>query len=170
VIEETVTVVGTEGEFAWVQAPRASACGTCASEQSCGTATLSKVLGGRQTRVRALNTIGARAGERVVIGMNEAALVRGSLAVYLVPILALLGGGGLGQMLAGRLSIVSAEAAASWLGFAGLLGGLLWVRGFGRRILNDTRFQPVLLRRIGGDGPGLGATGKPQHPSGSLHE
>ena len=32
----------------------------------------------------------------------------------------------------------------------GLIAGLLWVRGFTRRIHNDRRYQPVVLRRLAG--------------------
>lgn len=148
-IEETAHVVAAEGEFVWVETQRQSACGSCAARQGCGTATLAKVLGQRRTRVRALNRDAARVGDRVLIGIDEQALVRGSLAVYALPLLGLLAGGILGAQLQARLQLPG-EALTLVAGVAGLIAGLLWVRGFTRRIHNDRRYQPVVLRRLAG--------------------
>lgn len=148
-IEETAQVVAAEGEFVWVETQRQSACGSCAANQACGTATLAKVLGTRRTRVRAINRNGARIGDRVVVGIDESALIRGSLAVYAVPLFALLAGAVLGGLLSERL-LVSGESLTLGLGIAGLVGGLVWLRGFTRRIRSDSRYQPVVLRRLPG--------------------
>lgn len=147
-IEEIATVVGTEGRFAWVNAARGTSCGTCSAQEGCGTAALSRVLGQRQAQVRALNSIGAKVGDEVIVGIEERALVQGSVAVYLVPLLGLLLGGGLGELVAGRMSPVYAEPAATVLGTLGLVAGLLWLRGFGRRIRKDLRYQPVVVRKL----------------------
>ncbi|MFZ5621302.1 MAG: SoxR reducing system RseC family protein [Pseudomonadota bacterium] len=148
-IEETARVVAAEGEFVWVETQRQSTCGGCAARQGCGTATLAKVLGRRRTRVRALNRDAARVGDRVVVGIDEQALVRGSLAVYAVPLLGLLAGGVLGALLQTRLQLAG-EALTLVAGVAGLIAGLLWVKGFTRRIRGDSRYQPVVLRRLAG--------------------
>jgi sigma-E factor negative regulatory protein RseC len=148
-IEETARVVAAEGEFVWVETQRQSTCGGCAARQGCGTATLAKVLGRRRTRVRALNRDAARVGDRVVVGIDEQALVRGSLAVYAVPLLGLLAGGVLGALLQTRLQLAG-EALTLIAGVAGLIAGLLWVKGFTRRIRGDSRYQPVVLRRLAG--------------------
>lgn len=148
-IEETARVVAAEGEFVWVETQRQSTCGGCAARQGCGTATLAKVLGRRRTRVRALNRDAARVGDRVVVGIDEQALVRGSLAVYAVPLLGLLAGGVLGALLQTRLQLAG-EALTLVAGVAGLVVGLLWVKGFTRRIRGDSRYQPVVLRRLAG--------------------
>lgn len=148
-IEETARVVAAEGEFVWVETQRQSTCGGCAARQGCGTATLAKVLGRRRTRVRALNRDAARVGDRVVVGIDEQALVRGSLAVYAVPLLGLLAGGVLGALLQTRLQLAG-EALTLVAGVAGLIVGLLWVKGFTRRIRGDSRYQPVVLRRLAG--------------------
>jgi len=148
-IEETAQVVAADGEFVWVETQRQSSCGDCAARQGCGTATLGKVLGQRRTRVRALNRTAVRVGDRVVVGIDERALVRGSLAVYAVPLLGLLAGGVLGALLQAHLQLAG-EALTLAVGVAGLIAGLLWVKGFTRRIRGDSRYQPVVLRRLAG--------------------
>lgn len=146
---QVVFVEGAAGEYVWVETQRQSVCGGCAANQACGTSVLSKVLGTRRTRVRALNRGGAKVGDRVIVGIDESALIRGSLAVYAMPLLTLLGGGIVGALLSERLQ-VSGESLTLGLGIAGLVTGLLWLKGFTRRIRDDSRYQPVVLRRLAG--------------------
>ena len=101
-IEETAQVVRVDGADVWVETRRRSTCSGCAAEKGCGTAALSKVLGNRRTLVRVLADMPLRVGDQVVIGIAEQALVRGSLAVYAVPLLLLLLGAVIGDMGAGR--------------------------------------------------------------------
>ena len=146
-LEETAQVVRIRGEEVWVETQRRSSCDSCAAEKGCGTATLSKVLGNRRNVVRVLSAIPLGVGDRVVIGIREQALVRGSLAVYAVPILLLLLGGLLGELGAQQFIWENAELAGVTLGISGLIAGLAWLRRFTRRIQNDPNFQPVVLRR-----------------------
>jgi sigma-E factor negative regulatory protein RseC len=146
-LEETAQVVRIKGDEVWVETQRRSSCGSCAAEKGCGTATLSRVLGNRRNLVRVLSAIPLRVGDRVVIGIREQALVRGSLAVYAVPILLLLLGGLIGELGAEQFIWENAEIASVTLGISGLIAGLVWLKRFTRRIQNDPNFQPVVLRR-----------------------
>jgi sigma-E factor negative regulatory protein RseC len=141
-IEERALVVAVGKGEAWVETQRRSACGACSASVSCGTATLAKVLGKRRSQVRVLATMPLRAGDEVMIGIEENALVKGSLAVYLVPLLLMVGGA-----LAGEI-ITQTEGLTILFSMLGLLGGLAWLRTFTRSIRTDTRFQPVVLRRL----------------------
>jgi len=146
-LEETAQVVRIKGNEVWVETQRRSSCSSCSAEKGCGTATLSKVLGNRRNVVRVLSAMPLRVGDRVVIGIREQALVRGSLAVYAVPILLLLLGGLIGELGAEQFIWENAEFASVTLGISGLIAGLVWLKRFTRRIRNDPNFQPVVLRR-----------------------
>ena len=148
-IEESAQVISTEGGFVWVETQRKSTCGGCAANQACGTSVLEKILGRRRTRVRALSKEAVQVGERVVIGIEESALIRGSLAVYAAPLAALLAGAVVGDLLSQHW-LMNGEALTLVLGIGGLLAGLLWLKGFTRRIRSDRRYQPVVLRRLPG--------------------
>jgi len=150
-IEEHAQVIALENSDVWVETQRRSACGQCAANKGCGTATLAKVLGNKRSRVRALNpqATPVAVGDEVVIGINEQALVRGSLAVYTVPLLMLFVFGFLGQLLTSQLLMTNQDVLPVILGLAGLLSGFVWVRRFTRVIADDIRYQPVLLRRVG---------------------
>ncbi len=146
-LEETAQVIRVEDGTVWVETQRRSTCSSCAAEKGCGTATLSKVLGNRRNVVRVLADMPLRVGDRVVIGIREQALVRGSLAVYAVPVLLLLAGGLLGELGAQAHLWESAEPASLVLGLSGLIAGIYWLRRFSRRIQDDRDYQPVVLRR-----------------------
>ncbi len=146
-LEETAQVVRIKGDEVWVETQRRSSCASCSAEKGCGTATLSKVLGNRRNVVRVLSAIPLGVGDQVVIGIREQALVRGSLAVYAVPILLLLLGGLIGELGAEQFIWQNAEFASVTLGISGLIAGLVWLKRFTRRIQNDPNFQPVVLRR-----------------------
>jgi sigma-E factor negative regulatory protein RseC len=150
-IEEHAQVIALDqNNDVWVETQRRSACGQCAANKGCGTATLAKVLGNKRSRVRALNpqATSVVVGDEVIIGINEQALVRGSLAVYMVPLLALFVFGLLGQVLSTQLLMTNPDILPIVLGLSGLLLGFVWVRRFTREIADDERYQPVLLRRI----------------------
>lgn len=144
-IEETARVVTSEGEYAWVETQRRSSCGSC-SAKGCGTGALAKVIGQRVQRLKALNRMGAAEGDTVIVGIREDALVRGSAAVYLVPLLAMLAGALLGETMAGQLGSDS-EVVSIVFGMLGFLAGLFWLRWFNRRVSRDERYQALILRR-----------------------
>ena len=146
-LEETARVVRVEGNEVWVETERRSTCSSCSAQAGCGTAVLSRVLAKRRNRVRVLSDLPLRVGDRVVIGVHEQALVRGSLAVYAVPIVMMLLGALAGELGARQFLWQSAEAASTLLGVAGLAGGLWWLQRFTRRIQSDDNYQPVVLRR-----------------------
>jgi sigma-E factor negative regulatory protein RseC len=149
-IEEHAQVVALGKDDVWVETQRRSACGQCAASKGCGTATLSKVLGNKRSRVRTLNPKATKVvvGDEVVIGIREQALVRGSLAIYTVPLLALFVFGLLGQVLSAQLLMENHDTLPIIFGLLGLGLGFVWVRRFTRSIADDERYQPVLLRRV----------------------
>ncbi|ACL72172.1 SoxR reducing system RseC family protein [Thioalkalivibrio sulfidiphilus] len=143
-IEEQARVISVEQGHAWVETQRRSTCGSCAANKGCGTSVIAKMVGNRRSRVRAIDPVGVRLGDEVVVGIEEAALVRGSLAVYTVPLITLL----VGALLARWLWPAAGEPVVVLSGLAGLAAGLVWLRLFAGRVSSDPRYQPVILRRL----------------------
>lgn len=144
-IEETGRVAEVEPGFAWVETRRQSTCGSCSARGGCGTSVLSRVLGQRTVRVRALDRIGAAVGDEVVLGLDDGALLRGSLAVYMVPLLALIAGALLAESVGPQWGFGQGFVLLG--GVAGLASGFFWLRLFSRRAGADARYQAVILRR-----------------------
>ncbi len=146
-IEETAIVVKCEGKFAWVEAQRQSTCGNCAANKGCGTSVLAKIVGQKVARMRALNQIDAQVGDNVIVGLNEAALLKGSFAVYLFPLLYMLLFAVTGNVVATQMEW-SNELVVILFALAGLIVAGVWLRRFTRRIQDDSVYQPVILRRL----------------------
>lgn len=144
-IEQAGRVVRAGTGYAWIEIERHSACGACQASASCGTATLAKAWGARTLRACAQSSLDLQPGDTVIVGLADGALLRGALLAYLAPLALLLAGALLGKTAfagAGEEPVILCGA----LGF-GL--GLLMVRMLSRRLQQDPRFQPVVLRRAG---------------------
>jgi sigma-E factor negative regulatory protein RseC len=146
-IEESGRIVELEGEFAWIDSERSTTCGGCAVRKGCGTGAIARVLGQKHVRLRVVNRIGAVVGDRVVIGISESGLLRGSLAVYAVPLAALFAGALAGHFVGGYLGSAARDPLAIAGAVAGLLAGFAWLRRFSRRTGNHAAYQPVVLRK-----------------------
>ena len=147
-LEEEAVVDALDGDFVWVRTTRTSACGGCSARGGCGSGILAEVLGRRAPRVRALNRAGAGLGDRVLVAVTPGAFLRSSLAMYLVPLLGLLGGGMAGTLIAGNVGMPDADGWAIAGGIAGAVLAMVWVRAFARRVADDPRYQPVAVRRV----------------------
>jgi sigma-E factor negative regulatory protein RseC len=141
-------VIEVDAEFAWVEAERATGCGTCGAEGGCGAGALTGLFGRRPVRLRTRNRIGARSGDRVVVAVEDSLVTRGSLAAYAVPLVGFLLGAGAGHALAVHLGVVSPDLLALILALAGLgLGASLAPRAlYGRDTGAD--FHADLVRRL----------------------
>lgn len=147
-IEETGRVVDVRDRYAWIATEPRTACTSCSVRGGCGTPVLAKVLGRRNAPVRVTNSIGVATGDRVVIGISESGLVRGSLAVYCVPLAGLFAGAVAGYYLLAGITPVPADLASIPGAVAGFAAGLAWLRSFSRKSEQDARYQPVLLRQL----------------------
>lgn len=133
--------------FAWVVCRRQAGCERCAEGHGCGGGLLGRWLGDRLHRVQAVVRSGdVRVGDTVLLGLEPAALVRGALIAYGIPLGALLVGAVLGNWIYPGQGDLPAIVAA----MLGLLSALLIVRRYSRRLLLDPRYQPVVLGRMSG--------------------
>lgn len=148
-IEETARVVQCQDDYAWVETSRKSACESCSMNKGCGTGAVSKIFGEKRTRLRVINNVHAGVGDAVLIGINESALVTGSLLVYLLPLLSLLGFGLLGEVIARHLLIDNSDGVSLLFALAGLVLAMWWVRRKTGKLENTHRYQAVIIRRLG---------------------
>lgn len=146
-IEEQGQVVEVQGEFAWIEGERTTTCGSCAVRKGCGTSAIATVLGQRRVRLRVLNRINARVGDHVVIGIAESGLLRGSLAVYAMPLLGLFAGALAGHLLGNMVSAMPSDLFAIAGALGGFVAALAWLKRFSRNKEKDTAYQPVALRQ-----------------------
>ena len=145
-IEERARVIAVEDNQLLLEAETSTACNACAAKQGCGTSELSKWVGGKFTRFQAPNTVNARVGDEVVVGLAEEAMLKGSVFVYLLPLLAMIGFALLADSL---LSSDSASRDLLVLIFAVIGFTLMLV--ISRLLLatgsNKSKLTPVVLRK-----------------------
>jgi sigma-E factor negative regulatory protein RseC len=153
-IEESAKVIACDGDYAVVETQTKAACGSCHAEQSCSTSVLAGLFKRRRNHLKVLNPIHATPGQRVVIGLQERALVSASLVAYLLPLVSLI------------LVSIAAQQAALHLGWpdgelGGILGGLLGLtiglyvlKRYASNSSRDAGFRAVILRQeVGGAVP-----------------
>ena len=115
-IEERGRVLRADDGWAQITPDPDRSCGSCAAQGGCSTKWLTALFPRRELTFFADNRIGARAGDAVIVGVDEQVLQRSSLLLYALPLAGLLAGGILGE------SVFSTLGAHPELG--GILGGL----------------------------------------------
>ncbi|MEE3169534.1 MAG: SoxR reducing system RseC family protein [Pseudomonadota bacterium] len=138
-ITETGKVVAEKGERVWVQTIRASACQSCAARSGCGQRVLASATGGRANQILVPNSINARVGDEVTIGIDERALLGASLLVYALPLLLMVVASVLGHRLSG-----GQDAPAMMAAVVGLAAGFWGGRKLQSRV--GSHYEPRLVR------------------------
>lgn len=138
-ITETGTVIALKGEQVWVQTIRQSACQSCSARSGCGQRVLASASGGRANQVLVKNSVDARVGDEVTLGIDEQALLSASLLVYAMPLLLMVLASIAGHQLSGGMD------AGAIAGAGGGLAAGFWI---GRQLQagRGARYQPQLLR------------------------
>ncbi len=141
-IAETGRVVAVEPNGLWVETIQRSTCGSCAAQKGCGQSLLARLAGHSSylwILLEGRDPARYRLGDEIQLGIPENVVVKGSLFVYLLPLLFMIVGSGFADywFASEGLSVLGA--------FLGLVLGGLLVRWRAQRTRFDPRLQPVLL-------------------------
>lgn len=118
VVEGVVGAV--DGRMATIEVAVAEGgCGRCHEVGGCGGQNLSRALCHKTRRIVVHNTLGAAVGDRVAVGMDEAAIGKVATRIYAVPLIGILCGALAGQNLLASGSLGGVAGALA--GFAGAL-------------------------------------------------
>ncbi|MBW1954890.1 MAG: SoxR reducing system RseC family protein [Deltaproteobacteria bacterium] len=135
-------VIDIRGETARVKTQKTGACESCSARTSCHA-----IGGGKEMEVDALNTVGARIGDRVVMGFETASLVKASFLLYVLPILCMIAGGFLGEEAAGIFGLnpafLSVLTAFLFLGLS-----FVFIRIKGNRMGRTESYRPKIIRVV----------------------
>ncbi|HYE36537.1 SoxR reducing system RseC family protein [Methylocaldum sp.] len=144
-IEEEAVVSHTEAGQVWVEKPRRSACGGCS--QQCASAVVGQYLGTPIIRLQVFSPIDVHVGDRVMLGIQEDAIVKGSFCAYLIPLLGLFFGAVLGDIVASSLiPAISNDGASAFGGVIGLILSFVFLKSTGA--LSRGKLHPVVLRKL----------------------
>lgn len=127
-------------QIATLEIERKTACGLCGQTRGCGNSIWGKLFAHQSTAFKALNRINAKVGDSVIVGINEKALLKSAMLLYILPLATML----IAAIFTKQFFTVELSAV---LGAAiGLILGLLWVKG---HTMSNSYFklqQPVILR------------------------
>ena len=145
-IEERAVILSLQSEpsqtqtTATLEIERKTACGLCGLTRGCGNSIWGRLFGHQTTAFKAQNRINAKVGDSVIVGINEKALLKSALLLYVLPLVTLF----FGAILASQLwqtDVITMLGAA-----IGLVLGLLWVKGHTMSSRYFSLQQPVILR------------------------
>ncbi|MBV1888955.1 MAG: SoxR reducing system RseC family protein [Proteobacteria bacterium] len=143
-IEQSAEIVEIGFGSIWIKAPRQTVCGSCAAQSSCGQNLWSKFFEDRQDPVEVKFDASRHndliVGNQVVIGIPESVVVKGSLLVYIMPLITMLVAVVAGRTIWGQSDTVTIFCAAT-----GLAAGFILTRSHAKKSKNNPDLQPVLL-------------------------
>ena len=146
-IEEQAQVVEVKGDQLLLQAQTQSACGACSAKKGCGTSVLSKVVGKKFSRFHAINNVGAKVGDTVVVGITEDTLISGSVVMYFIPVLGMI----VFALMADYLLMPDYDQRDLYIALlsaVGLAAGSLFSRWYFSHQSNNHKYTPIVLRKV----------------------
>jgi len=144
-IEELAVVVKTENHQIWVESGQNSACGGCLQKASCSTNAIGSVLKRKSVPVDC--DIQLKTGDQVMVAIDERLLLRASLLLYLMPLIALFTGAGMTDWLLTE----NALNADIWIAGSAVLSFVvsLWFINKAQSLLILNYYaRPVVVRKV----------------------
>ena len=156
-MEEIGVVTGVkENGLALVSAKGRELCGSCHCQESC-----SAVAGGTERKITAINRAGAAVGDQVLIRIGSGSVLKASFVVYLLPILALVGGSFMGAKYSGQIwASGDPEAVSVLTGLFCLGASFILLRLFNRRLSQNHKYYPIIEEVIHRRDPSLAEASK----------
>ncbi len=135
--EGVVTQIG-QVDTAWVKTVRSSSCEGCASHDSCESA-------GKDMKVKAINLVGAKVGDRIVLNFQTGALLRATFLLYVFPIICMIIGAVVGQKIAPVLGY-SSSVMSVFAGFLFFAMAVLVIKIKSDTMSQKQEYQPKIIR------------------------
>lgn len=144
-IEEHAVILSTDGDeenqsVATIEVVRQTACALCGQTRGCGNAVWGKLFAHKTTSFKAQNKINAKTGQSVIVGIDEKALIKSALLLYIVPLVTMF----IGAILA--LQLADSDLSAMFGAVVGVLVGYFWVKAHVSGRPYDQSHHPIILR------------------------
>lgn len=119
-IEEQVVITSIDQSGAWVEGMQQSACGSCSAKAGCGQHAMTQL--GRKVTLwlpleHLLDTVDFNVGQQVVVGLPEGAILRSTVVLYGVPLIALVLGAIIGHWAWGEAGSIVMSVVSMLAGF-----------------------------------------------------
>lgn len=143
-IEERGVVIDIKGNMAFVKTEKGTSCESCVARETCH-----GVIGANEVVIEAENAANARFGDRVVVMVGTATLLKASFILYLGPIAGLIIGVVLGQIIVRQFNVnLNSDLLSGILGALFLVMAFFGIRLYGKSLEKREGFGPVVVRVI----------------------
>ena len=141
-VKETGRIVAVGSDAVWVESIQRSTCGSCSARSGCGQALLSN-MGGQVPPLRVLldgrDASKYSINQAVTFGLPEGIVVKGSVLVYLLPLVFMLVFAGIAH------TYLLQEYVTVFSAIVGFLSGGAMLRWHSAYYRDDCRHQPVII-------------------------
>lgn len=139
-VTETALVLDVEQDYAWVECVSRSACGQCHAADSCGNSAVAKAFAPKTHRFKVRLKYPVIPGQRIEIGLPAQSLVRSAMLVYLLPLVTMVIGVILADVLFGHSDNIALVGCV-----IGVFIGFLLARFGAKRLSRHREYEPVML-------------------------
>lgn len=142
-IEERAVVSRVESAQVWVRPFGGESCSRCQEGRGCGGGVIGRLVGRNRAEiaVELAPGLAPRAGDVVVVAVDEQAMIQAALLVYGLPLIGLLAGGVFAHTVLEAHDLIVAAYGA-----LGLLAGFALTRSLAQSLQHRPGFKPRALR------------------------
>ena len=146
-IEETATVQHVNNHLVQVVTTQSSGCHQCNETESCSTSVLSKFFGNKTVELQLYSELSLKAGDKVLLGIEESVFVGLTCIVYFLPLCALLLFALLGQAIESLFN-VNNEMPTILLALSGFIGCYYAIKASIQQYFKPERINPIILKKL----------------------
>ncbi|MGD8290132.1 MAG: SoxR reducing system RseC family protein [Desulfobacterales bacterium] len=137
-------VIKTDSGAAWVKTVKSGNCAGCSARGSCHS------MGGNdQMEVKAINEVGAKVGDRIILSFETSSLLKASFLLYVFPILLLIVGAAIGQEIAPRFDF-NPSGLSAIMGFSFFFAALLIIKTTADKLAKKNEYRPKVIKILTG--------------------
>ncbi len=147
ILEEVATVTAYDPDgWVTVEIELKSACNHCSSSENCGTSTVAKAFSIKRQRFSLKSDKPCEKGDLLKLALPESVIVKAAMLVYIVPLVGLFIGAGVGLWLGDLLGVNSDYSSII---FAALGGVGAWLAGKHQASELEKSSTPVITAYLG---------------------
>ncbi|MBF0302498.1 MAG: SoxR reducing system RseC family protein [Desulfamplus sp.] len=135
-------ITETSGSMAWVKTTRSKSCDSCESRDSCGEH--SKI---EDMTIHVENSLNASTGDRIVVGLKTAPLLKITFLLYIFPIILMMVGAAIGEVIAIRLNM-DKSIISMFFGLICFIISFLIIRFINNICVDKKEYQPFMMRFV----------------------
>jgi len=146
-IEESAQVISSHDDIIVIETQKKTSCGSCSINKACGTGIVSNYFKPKTIEFNLKNTINAKVGDTIIVGINERVFLFGSFLLYILPLLFILGFAVVADLISIQLNFINPELFIIVMAAIGFISSSFCIRYLLKNKLNLLQYNPELIRK-----------------------